>query len=269
MILPPSVNVTDLFIVDHVYVVGIAPCTDCPVFSLFLPGGLEHHLSQLADLHAAHLVLHSVVIRNWRKYAMISSSFMVVYGNLLLIPRYMWSFELPEIKKVPEILRNEGAGGARLKDDEQDVQVDSKAQEKEEEKEPKEEQQEQREEEEEEEVDEQDVMKVLGNLVVALFIKYLIYICRGMFFFISFEGKIMMYKIIHMVLCLFYVALYQVHYEWWRRILKYFWKSVVIYMMLVLIFIYTYQFENFPGLWQNMTGLKKRKLSNCSGQQGG
>ena len=51
----------------------------------------------------------------------------------------------------------------------------------------------------------------------------------------------------------------QVHYEWWRRILKYFWMSVVIYTMLVLIFIYTYQFENFPGLWQNMTGLKKEK----------
>lgn len=51
----------------------------------------------------------------------------------------------------------------------------------------------------------------------------------------------------------------QVHYEWWRKILKYFWMSVVIYTMLVLIFIYTYQFENFPGLWQNMTGLKKDK----------
>lgn len=51
----------------------------------------------------------------------------------------------------------------------------------------------------------------------------------------------------------------QVHYEWWRKILKYFWMSVVIYTMLVLIFIYTYQFENFPGLWQNMTGLKKEK----------
>ncbi|DAA13286.1 TPA: Uncharacterized protein C18orf58-like protein, partial [Bos taurus] len=138
-----------------------------------------------------------------------------------------------------------------------DVQVDSKAQEKEEEEVLKEEQQEQREE--EEEVDEQDVMKVLRNLLMALFIKYWIYICSRMFFFISFKGKIVMYKIIYMVLFIFYVALYQVHYEWWRQILKYFWMSVVIYMMLVLIFIYTYQFEDFPGLWQNMTGLKKEK----------
>ncbi|KAG5193918.1 hypothetical protein JEQ12_020279 [Ovis aries] len=48
--------------------------------------------------------------------------------------------------------------------------------------------------------------------------------------------------------------------EWWRQILKYFWMSVVICMMPVLIFIHTYQFENFPGLWQNMIGLKKEKL---------
>ncbi|TKC36980.1 hypothetical protein EI555_001476 [Monodon monoceros] len=144
-----------------------------------------------------------------------------------------------------------------FEDDEQDIQVDGEAQEKKEEEEAKEEKQERKQEEEEE--DEQDIMKVLGNLVVALFIKYWIYVCGGMFFFVSFEGKIVMYKIIYMVLFLFCVALYQVHYEWWRRILKYFWMSVVIYTMLVLIFIYTYQFENFPGLWQNMTGLKKEK----------
>ena len=86
--------------------------------------------------------------------------------------------------------------------------MDSKAQEKEEEEVLKEEQQEQREE--EEEVDEQDVMKVLRNLLMALFIKYWIYICSRMFFFISFKGKIVMYKIIYMVLFLFCVALYQV-----------------------------------------------------------
>uniref|UniRef100_A0A8C6AHE8 Piezo type mechanosensitive ion channel component 2 n=1 Tax=Monodon monoceros TaxID=40151 RepID=A0A8C6AHE8_MONMO len=246
------------------------------------------------------------MIRNRRKYAMISSPFMVVYGNLLLILQYIWSFELPEIKKVPGFLEKKepgelaskilftitfwlllrqhlteqkalqekeallsevkiGSQENEEKDDEQDIQVDGEAQEKKEEEEAKEEKQERKQEEEEE--DEQDIMKVLGNLVVALFIKYWIYVCGGMFFFVSFEGKIVMYKIIYMVLFLFCVALYQVHYEWWRRILKYFWMSVVIYTMLVLIFIYTYQFENFPGLWQNMTGLKKEKLEDLGLKQ--
>ncbi|XP_054174945.1 piezo-type mechanosensitive ion channel component 2 isoform X2 [Homo sapiens] len=250
------------------------------------------------------------MIRNRRKYAMISSPFMVVYGNLLLILQYIWSFELPEIKKVPGFLEKKepgelaskilftitfwlllrqhlteqkalqekeallsevkiGSQENEEKDEElQDIQVEGEPKEEEEE-EAKEEKQERKkvEQEEAEEEDEQDIMKVLGNLVVAMFIKYWIYVCGGMFFFVSFEGKIVMYKIIYMVLFLFCVALYQVHYEWWRKILKYFWMSVVIYTMLVLIFIYTYQFENFPGLWQNMTGLKKEKLEDLGLKQ--
>ncbi|XP_031221714.1 piezo-type mechanosensitive ion channel component 2 isoform X5 [Mastomys coucha] len=253
------------------------------------------------------------MIRNRRKYAMISSPFMVVYANLLLVLQYIWSFELPEIKKVPGFLEKKdpgelaskilftitfwlllrqhlteqkalqekeallsevkiGSQELEEKDEElQDIQVEGEPTEKEEEgeEEIKEERHEVKKEEEEEveEDDDQDIMKVLGNLVVALFIKYWIYVCGGMFFFVSFEGKIVMYKIIYMVLFLFCVALYQVHYEWWRKILKYFWMSVVIYTMLVLIFIYTYQFENFPGLWQNMTGLKKEKLEDLGLKQ--
>uniref|UniRef100_A0A667GZH8 Uncharacterized protein n=1 Tax=Lynx canadensis TaxID=61383 RepID=A0A667GZH8_LYNCA len=245
------------------------------------------------------------MIRNRRKYAMISSPFMVVYGNLLLILQYIWSFELPEIKKVPGFLEKKEPGELASKilftitfwlllrqhlteqkalqekeallsevkirsqeNEGKELQMEGEAEEKEGE-EAKEEKQERRKEEEEEmeEDDNQDIMKVLGNLVVAMFIKYWIYVCGGMFFFVSFEGKIVMYKIIYMVLFLFCVALYQVHYEWWRRILKYFWMSVVIYTMLVLIFIYTYQFENFPGLWQNMTGLKKEKLEDLGLKQ--
>lgn len=252
------------------------------------------------------------MIRNRRKYAMISSPFMVVYANLLLVLQYIWSFELPEIKKVPGFLEKKEPGELASKilftitfwlllrqhlteqkalqekeallsevkigsqeleereDEElQDIQVEGEPAEKAEEEEIKEERHELKKEEEEEveEDDDQDIMKVLGNLVVALFIKYWIYVCGGMFFFVSFEGKIVMYKIIYMVLFLFCVALYQVHYEWWRKILKYFWMSVVIYTMLVLIFIYTYQFENFPGLWQNMTGLKKEKLEDLGLKQ--
>ncbi|XP_036100964.1 piezo-type mechanosensitive ion channel component 2 [Molossus molossus] len=249
------------------------------------------------------------MIRNRRKYAMISSPFMVVYANLLLILQYIWSFAHLEMKKIPGFLerKDQGELASKIlftitfwlllrqhlteqkalrekeallsevkietqeieeKDDEQDIQVEGEAEEKEEEEEESEEKHESlKEEEEEVEDDEQDIMKVLGNLVVAIFIKYWIYVCGGMFFFVSFEGKIVMYKIIYMVLFLFCVALYQVHYEWWRKILKYFWMSVVIYTMLVLIFIYTYQFENFPGLWQNMTGLKKEKLEDLGLKQ--
>ncbi|KAM5222304.1 piezo-type mechanosensitive ion channel component 2 isoform 2-T2 [Ctenodactylus gundi] len=253
------------------------------------------------------------MIRSRRKYAMISSPFMVVYADLLLVLQYVWSFDL-EIRKVPGFLEKKDPGELASKilftitfwlllrqhlteqkalrekeallsevrigseEDREKAVFDSPAlcfqdeelQDVDEEGEPKEQEEDEgvkgetgeRQESGEDEDEDEDIMKVLGNLVVAMFIKYWVYVCGGMFFFVSFEGKIVMYKIIYMVLFLFCVALYQVHYEWWRRTLKYFWMSVVIYTMLVLIFIYTYQFENFPGLWQNMTGLKKEKLED-------
>ncbi|XP_039932391.1 piezo-type mechanosensitive ion channel component 2 isoform X1 [Hirundo rustica] len=239
------------------------------------------------------------MIRDRRKYAMISSPFMVFYGNLLLILQYIWSIELEnnELPQVSGFLKRKEPGelaskilftitfwlllrqhlteqkALRLKEatlsevkvrSEEDEEKEGESQEGE----VSEEQEEEKEEEEDgEEEDEQDIMKVLGNLVMAMLIKYWIYVCGGMFFFVSFEGTIVMYKIIYMVLFLFCVALYQVHYEWWRKILKYFWMSVVVYTMLVLIFIYTYQFESFPGLWKNMTGLDDRKLEDLGLKQ--
>ncbi|XP_019380800.1 PREDICTED: piezo-type mechanosensitive ion channel component 2 isoform X1 [Gavialis gangeticus] len=227
------------------------------------------------------------MIRNRRKYAMISSPFMVVYGNLLLMLQYIWSIklhkhELPEIadflvRKAPGELASKilftitfwlllrqhltEKKALQLKEASlSEVKIGS-----DEENEEKEDELQEREvpaEEEEDEDDEQDIMKVLGKLVMAMFIKYWIYVCGGMFFFVSFEGRIVMYKIIYMMLFLFCVVLYQVHYEWWRRILKYFWMSVVVYTMLVLIFIYTYQFESFGSLWKNMTGLDENKLED-------
>ncbi|XP_075126814.1 piezo-type mechanosensitive ion channel component 2 [Leptodactylus fuscus] len=216
------------------------------------------------------------MIRDRRKYAMLSSPFMVVYGNLLVTLQYIWSIDLPtELKdisgllerKSPEelaskilfnvtfwlLLRQHLTEQKILKVQEatlSEIKVGSQDKEEEIQKT------------EDEEEDENDIMKVLGNMVMAMFVKYWIYVCGGMFFFVSFEGKIVMYKIIYMMLFLFCVALYQVHYEWWRRILKYFWMSVVVYTMLVLILIYTYQFKSFPPLWMNMTGLDKDKLAD-------
>ena len=61
-----------------------------------------------------------------------------------------------------------------------------------------------------EEGDEKDIMQVLGGMVMAMLVKYWVYICGGMFFFVSFEGTIVMYKIIYMVMFLSCVAVYQV-----------------------------------------------------------
>ncbi|XP_060100004.1 piezo-type mechanosensitive ion channel component 2 [Heteronotia binoei] len=249
------------------------------------------------------------MLRDRRKYAMISSPFMVAYGNLLLTFQYIWSIEmnnneLPEVsgffeRKDPgelaskvlfEItfwlllrqhlterkalqLKEAVLSEIKVEDEESEEKEEESQESGEESQESKEDSQKseeesqkdeecKKEEDEECEEDEEDVMKVLGNMVMAMFVKYWIYVLGGMFFFVSFEGTIVMYKIIYMVLFLFCVALYQVHYEWWRRILKYFWISVVVYTMLVLVLIYTFQFESFPGLWRNMTGMNDAQLKD-------
>lgn len=44
------------------------------------------------------------MLRDRRKYAMISSPFMVVYGNLLVTLQYIWSIELEELPIVSGFL---------------------------------------------------------------------------------------------------------------------------------------------------------------------
>uniref|UniRef100_A0A8C0Y4C6 Piezo-type mechanosensitive ion channel component n=1 Tax=Cyprinus carpio carpio TaxID=630221 RepID=A0A8C0Y4C6_CYPCA len=215
------------------------------------------------------------MVRDRRKYAMMTSPFMVAYGNLLLVLQYIWCFE--RLDPVPGfflkmevpftelstkvlcqlsfwLLLRQTLMERQEKMEEEaalcDVQIDEQ----------KKGEEEKDKEEEEEEGDENDLMHVIGKLVMALLVKYWIYVCGGMFFFVSFEGKMVMYKIIYMMMFLSCVALYQVHYEWWRRILKYFWMSVVMYTMLVLILIYTCQFENAIATWTRMTGIKEEGL---------
>ncbi|XP_068597023.1 piezo-type mechanosensitive ion channel component 1 [Brachionichthys hirsutus] len=107
----------------------------------------------------------------------------------------------------------------------------------------------------------ESVLKVLGGMVMSCYAKYWIYVCGGMFIMVSFAGKLVGYKIVYMLLFLICLCLYQVYYSLWRRLLKLFWWLVVAYTMLVLISIYTYQFEDFPGYWRNFTGFTEEQLA--------
>ncbi|XP_040910915.1 piezo-type mechanosensitive ion channel component 2 isoform X2 [Toxotes jaculatrix] len=220
------------------------------------------------------------MVRDRRRYAMVSSPFMVAYGNLLIVLQYIWSFEslLPVpgffVKKnnpfhslsskilclvsfwlllrqmLTEKWEKQKEDSAGLSD----IHVESEEKKEEEEN--------------SEEQAEQDTMHVLGNMVMAVLVKYWIYICGGMFFFVSFEGTIVMYKIIYMMMFLSCVALYQVHYDWWRRILKYFWMSVVMYTMVVLTVVYTYQFDGSIKFW-SFFGLNENRLKDLGLQKFG
>uniref|UniRef100_A0A8C2HCF9 Piezo-type mechanosensitive ion channel component 1 n=1 Tax=Cyprinus carpio TaxID=7962 RepID=A0A8C2HCF9_CYPCA len=108
----------------------------------------------------------------------------------------------------------------------------------------------------------ESILKVFGGLVMSLYAKYWIYVCGGMFIMVSFAGKLVAYKIVYMLLFLLCLCLYQVYYSLWRRLLKAFWWLVVAYTMVVLIAIYTFQFEDFPGYWGNFTGFTEQQLAD-------
>ncbi|XP_034063652.1 piezo-type mechanosensitive ion channel component 2 isoform X3 [Gymnodraco acuticeps] len=220
------------------------------------------------------------MVRDRRRYAMLSSPFMVAYGNLVISLQYIFSFENLDpdqysgffvskknhfhsiLSKIMCLLtfwlllrQTLTEREEKLKEESvslSDVHVEDEKK---------------KEEEASEEGGEQDIMHVLGSMVMALLIKYWIYICGGMFFFVSFEGTIVMYKIIYMMMFLSCVALYQVHYEWWRRILKYFWMSVVMYTMLVLTLVYTFQFNISLPFWRDKLGVNEKHLKDLGLEQ--
>ncbi|NXL92044.1 PIEZ1 protein, partial [Alectura lathami] len=112
-----------------------------------------------------------------------------------------------------------------------------------------------------------DVLKALGALVRDFYAKYWICVCAGMFIVVSFAGRLVVYKIVYMFLFLLCLTLFQVYYSLWRKVLKGFWWLVVAYTMLVLIAVYTFQFEDFPVYWRNLTGLTNEQLGDLGLEQ--
>ncbi|XP_042294313.1 piezo-type mechanosensitive ion channel component 1 isoform X2 [Sceloporus undulatus] len=112
-----------------------------------------------------------------------------------------------------------------------------------------------------------DVLKILGAYVMGFYAKFWILVCAGMFIVVTFAGRLVVYKIVYMFLFLLSLTLFQVYYSLWRKLLKAFWWLVVAYTMLVLIAVYTFQFEDFPMYWRNFTGLTDEQLGDLGLEQ--
>ncbi|KAF6288772.1 piezo type mechanosensitive ion channel component 1 [Rhinolophus ferrumequinum] len=111
------------------------------------------------------------------------------------------------------------------------------------------------------------LLRSLEELITGLHAKYWIYVCAGMFIVVSFAGRLVVYKIVYMFLFLLCLTLFQVYYSLWRKLLKVFWWLVVAYTMLVLIAVYTFQFQDFPMYWRNLTGFTDEQLGDLGLEQ--
>ncbi|XP_078509091.1 piezo-type mechanosensitive ion channel component 2-like [Lissotriton helveticus] len=111
------------------------------------------------------------------------------------------------------------------------------------------------------------IVEIIGSFVKGTLVKYWIFFCCAMFFVVSFNGKVVVYKILYIMLFLFCVALYQIHFDWWRRILKYFWIAVISYSMVVLIVVYMYQFKTISGFFLQILGMSEEGLKDLGLEQ--
>ncbi|XP_032467901.1 piezo-type mechanosensitive ion channel component 1 isoform X2 [Phocoena sinus] len=111
------------------------------------------------------------------------------------------------------------------------------------------------------------LLRSLGELVRSVYAKYWVYVCGGMFIVVSFAGRLVVYKIVYMLLFLLCLTFFQVYYSLWRKLLKAFWWLVVAYTMLVLVAVYTFQFQDFPAYWRNLTGLTDEQLGDLGLEQ--
>uniref|UniRef100_A0A8C8DBF9 Piezo-type mechanosensitive ion channel component n=1 Tax=Oncorhynchus tshawytscha TaxID=74940 RepID=A0A8C8DBF9_ONCTS len=222
------------------------------------------------------------IMRDRRRYAMMSAPFLAVYGTVLLLLAFLSSLRLRRDELYPDLAHAVLVDFDMASYPAPCVHLGAKVfyafsflllfrqqlKEKQEEQDLKES---------EESLDEVKVLPqvfdplnqfyMLGSAVKGTLVKYWILFCCSMFFVVSFSGKVMVYKILYIVLFLFCVVLYQIRYDVWRRVLKYFWAVVVGYSMVVLIAIYMYQFKTVSGLFRQIMGMSEEGLRDLGLEQ--
>ncbi|XP_071635421.1 piezo-type mechanosensitive ion channel component isoform X5 [Temnothorax longispinosus] len=94
-------------------------------------------------------------------------------------------------------------------------------------------------------------MKDVGKLLQDLLTRFWIAVVAIMLFICGITGERMtMFRIVYMSLFLIFVITFQISWIAWRRMMYIFWVTVIGYSMVMLILVYTYQFQNFPKYWE-------------------
>ncbi|XP_011312853.1 piezo-type mechanosensitive ion channel component 1 isoform X3 [Fopius arisanus] len=107
-------------------------------------------------------------------------------------------------------------------------------------------------------------MKDVGLVLKKLFTKFWIVVVAIMLFTSGITGERMtVFRIIYMSLFLIFVISFQISWSGWRKMMYGFWITVIVYSVVMLILVYTYQFHNFPTYWERL--YIDKKLQNDIG----
>ncbi|XP_015433608.1 PREDICTED: piezo-type mechanosensitive ion channel component [Dufourea novaeangliae] len=93
-------------------------------------------------------------------------------------------------------------------------------------------------------------MKDVGILLKKLLTKFWIAVVAIMLFVSGITGERMtVFRIVYMSLFLVLIITFQISWTVWRKMMYTFWLTVIGYSVIMLILVYTYQFNNFPKYW--------------------
>ncbi|CDS37826.1 protein piezo2 [Echinococcus multilocularis] len=93
-----------------------------------------------------------------------------------------------------------------------------------------------------------------------LCVRYWIALCCLTMLLFSLRRPVVIFRVVYMVLLLYFFTVFMVSYRFWRKQMPTFWWVYIIYSIAVLLCTYTYQFTFFPYYWQNGTGLSPQLL---------
>ncbi|XP_025831153.1 piezo-type mechanosensitive ion channel component [Agrilus planipennis] len=96
------------------------------------------------------------------------------------------------------------------------------------------------------------LLEQIGKIFKRFLTKFWIWVVAITLFAVAITGKNMtVFRIIYMALFLFFILSFQMSFKVWRKMMFGFWLIVIIYSMIILILVYTYQFDNFPEYWRD------------------
>ncbi|CAH1971747.1 unnamed protein product [Acanthoscelides obtectus] len=94
------------------------------------------------------------------------------------------------------------------------------------------------------------VMERIGQHLKRFLTKFWIWVVAITLFAVAITGQRMTgFRILYMALFLIFILSFQFSFQIWRKMMFGFWLTVIIYSMIILVMVYTYQFKNFPKYW--------------------
>lgn len=97
------------------------------------------------------------------------------------------------------------------------------------------------------------IIEKIGKFIQRFLTKFWIWIVAITLFAVAITGQRMTgFRILYMALFLFFILSFQFSFRIWRKMMFTFWLVVIIYSMIILVMVYTYQFDNFDQYWKNL-----------------